>query len=175
MNDKLILVDEEDNTIGFEEKLNCHLGDGKRHRAFSVYILNNKNELLIQKRADDKLLWPGYWANSCCSHPRKGESRVDAAKRRLIEELGFTCDVKMLFKYKYQAKFKNVGSENEYNAVLFGIYNGEVKPNPSEVAEWKWVSLNWLKKDIINNKNKYAPWFLIALPNFFESLQEVKI
>jgi len=166
--DKLILVDEEENIIGYEDKWECHKGEGKRHKAFSIFIFNDKGELLIHKRSDEKPLWHGYWANSCCSHPRKGEGRIEAAERRLIEELGFTCKVKLLFKYKYQAKFGNIGSENEYNAVLVGHYNGEVKANPDEVAELKWASLDWLKKDMEDNKEIYAPWFLIGFQKYLE-------
>lgn len=167
MNNQLILVDSRDNILGYDTKENCHKGEGKTHRAYSIFIINKKDQLLIQKRSKQKLLWNGYWANSCCSHPRKGEDRIKSGERRLTEELGFTTKLKLLFKYKYHAKYKNIGSENEFNAVLVGIYNDEkITPNPEEIEEYKWVDLKWLQKDMKKNHKIYAPWFLIAFKKF---------
>ena len=159
----LILVDEEDNEIGYEEKVACHLGEGKLHRAFSIFIFNDKNELLIQKRSDKKMLWGGFWTNSCCSHPRKGESLEEATHRRLKEELGFDCKLKQIFKFPYHAKFRDIGSEREIDHVFVGRYSGVVNPNPEEVSDWKWISIEDLKRDVEENSDKYTPWFKIAL------------
>jgi isopentenyl-diphosphate delta-isomerase len=168
----LVLVDRKDNVLGYEEKIKCHLGTGLTHRAFSIFIFNNKNEILIQKRAKGKMLWPGFWANTCCSHPRKDESYKKATKRRLKEEMGIDVNLKLVFKFYYQAKYKNIGSENELCAVLVGKYNGdEINSNPEEVEEWKWISVKELKKDIKQNPNIYAPWFKIEMrktPDFID-------
>ena len=122
MEDTLILVDENDKEIGYLPKEKCHDGNGKLHRAFSMYVFNG-NKLLIQKRSNKKRLWPGFWSNSCCSHPRKGEDIFDAVKRRLKEELGIECEPKLLFKFVYNASYEGEGSENEYLYVFSGDYN----------------------------------------------------
>ncbi len=159
----LILVDKNDNEIGYEEKVKCHLNEGKLHRAFSIFVFNDKDELLLQKRNKEKMLWGEYWTNTCCSHPRKGESLEEATHRRLIEELGFDTELKEIFKFLYQAKFKDVGSEREMDHVFVGRYNGEVKSNPEEVADWKWISIEKLKEDMKQNPAHYTPWFKISL------------
>ena len=161
--DKLILVDEQDNQIGFGEKIKCHQGAGKRHRAFSVFIFDKTGRLLIQKRANEKMLWPGYWANSCCSHPRQNEIVQKAAVRRLREELGLKSDLRFVFKFRYAAKFKKIGSEREYCHVLAGRYQGKAKPNPEEIAECKFIDYYQLQKDIKKNSKIYSPWFKIEL------------
>ncbi len=167
MNDKLILVDSRDNILGHETKENCHKGKGKTHRAYSIFIINKKDQLLIQKRSKQKLLWPEYWANSCCSHPREGEDRITSGERRLTEELGFTTKLKLLLKYKYQAKYKDVGSENELNVIIMGVYNDEtIKANPEEIEEYKWIGLKELEEDMKKNHKNYAPWFLIGFKKF---------
>jgi isopentenyl-diphosphate Delta-isomerase len=169
MQDKVILVDENDNVLGYEDKIKAHLGEGKLHRAFSIFIFNNKGELLIQKRASNKMLWPGFWANTCCSHPRKGESYSQAAQRRLKEEMGIRTKPSLMFKFQYQVKYKNIGSENELCAVLKGQYQGDaIKVDPKEVANWKWVKINDLKKDMQSNPQKYAPWFKIEITRIKE-------
>jgi isopentenyl-diphosphate delta-isomerase len=162
----LILVNEKDEAVGFATKEECHKGKGILHRAFSVYIFNDKSELLIQQRSKEKLLWPGFWSNSCCSHPRAGEDYEKAGERRLKEELGFSCPLKLLNKFQYQAQYKDIGSENEVCAVLVGHYQGKVEPAPEEAADFKWISLAELKKDIVKNPDRYTPWFKIALKFF---------
>ena len=121
---KLLLVNKKDEVIGFETKEKCHAGKGILHRAFSVYLFNNKGQLLIQQRSKFKKLWPLYWANTCCSHPRKNEGYVGAGERRLKEELGIISPLKMVGKFQYQVRYKNIGSENELCAILIGEYNG---------------------------------------------------
>jgi len=165
---KLILVNKKDKVVGFETKEKCHQGKGILHRAFSIYLFNNKGQLLIQQRSKFKKLWPLYWANTCCSHPRQDESYVKAGERRLKEELGFSCFLKMVDKFQYQAKYKNVGSENEMCAVLVGEYDGKVKANPKEIAAWKWVDVGKLKEDFKKNPGRYTPWLKIGLKRYLK-------
>ncbi len=155
----LILVDQEDRPIGYEDKLSCHLGSGKLHRAFSIFIFNDRKQLLLQKRSSQKMLWPLYWSNSCCSHPRKGESYEVATRRRLKEELGLETDLKFLFKFQYQAQFGEVGSENELCSVYIGKSNGPVTVNENEIAEWKFVDVKELERDMEEHPENYTPWF----------------
>lgn len=154
---KLLVVNKNDKIIGTETKEKCHRGKGILHRAFSIFVFN-KNQLLIQRRSKFKLLWPLFWSNSCCSHPRKGENSQDAAQRRLKKELGFTCPLKLVGSFQYQAQYKNIGSENELCSVFIGEYNGKITPNPKEVASWKWIDIKKLQKDIQKSSQKYTPW-----------------
>lgn len=165
--EKVILVDTKDTPIGWKEKIAAHRGKGMLHRAFSVLVFNRKGELLIQKRSKEKMLWPGYWSNTCCSHPRKGEEIMKAARRRLKEELGFTCDLTFITKFRYTARYKHIGSEREVCSILVGKYNGSIKPNPKEVQEIKWISLPALKMDIKRNPRQYTPWFKIELRKLY--------
>ncbi len=160
---QIVLIDKRDKVSGYGNKEKCHQGKGVLHRAFIVFVFNNKGELLIQKRSKFKKLWPLFWDDSCSSHPQKGETYSKAVKRRLEEEFGFSCRPKFLDKFLYQARYKKVGSENEICTVLTGKYNGKIKPNKKEVADWKWANLKELKKDIIKNPNKYTPWFKIGI------------
>jgi isopentenyl-diphosphate delta-isomerase len=163
----LILVDENDNVVGYEEKENGHKGELPLHRAFSVLIFNNEGKMLIQKRSSEKKTWPGFWTNACCSSPRKGEEVVEAAKRRLREELGFDCDLKFLFKFRYKARFDDAWGENEIDHVLEGYYDGGIDFDKDEIAELKFIGLDELKKDANNNPEKYTPWFLIILRRLY--------
>lgn len=165
--ENIILVDEQDNEVGLEEKIKCHLQQGILHRAFSVFIFNSKNELLLQKRSSKKMLWPLYWTNTCCSHQKHGEDFQTAGRRRLKEELGFDCLLKFLGKFQYQANYNNIGSENELCYVLSGKYNGQVKVDKNEIAEYKWIDFEELKKDVKKNPDKYTPWFKLELKKFF--------
>lgn len=169
--DELILVGEGDNEIGSEEKIKCHLGGGILHRAFSVFVFNNKKELLLQQRGKEKLLWPLYWSNTCCSHPRRGENYIVAAERRLKEEMGFSCSLEFIGKFQYQAPYKDIGSENELCAVLIGAYNGRVTTNPKEVESWQWIGFKNLLSDVNKNPDKYTPWFKIELEKFSEAFK----
>ena len=165
---RLLIVNKKDEVIGFETKKRCHEGKGIFHRAFSIYLFNGEGQLLIQQRSKFKKLWPLYWANTCCSHPRKGESYVEAGERRLKEELGFTCFLKMVDKFQYQAKYKDVGSENEMCAILVGQYTGDIKLNHKEVANWKWVDIYKLKEEFEKNPDKYTPWLKIGLRKYLK-------
>lgn len=171
---KLVRVNENDEEIGFENKLKCHLGKGILHRAFTILIFNLKNQLLIQKRSRNKLLWPLTWETSCSSHPLRNESYITAAKKKLKKELGFSCKLKILGKFKYQARYKNIGSENEICTLLMGRYSGKAKPSPKEIAELRWISIKELKKDLVKNPERYTPWLKIALKTYYENYEKRK-
>mgnify|MGYP001578963936 CR=1 FL=1 len=170
MPNTLILVDKMDNEIGYDEKEKCHKGDLKLHRSFSVFIFNSDGKLLIQKRSRSKNTWPGFWSNTCCSHPYKGESAEAAARRRLKEELGFSCPLNFLFKFEYEAKYNSVWGEHEMDWVFSGYYDGNIKPNKDEIEEIKFVDVNWLKKDIKANPGKYTPWLKICFENVLDRI-----
>lgn len=168
--DYVILVDEKDNAIGLEDKLIAHSHPARLHRAFSIFILNDRGQLLLQKRSKQKKTWPGFWSNSCCSHPWPEEPIPLCAKRRLVEELGFTCDLKFLFKFQYEAPFNGDWGEHEIDHVFLGYYNGLVQPNPMEVEDFRFLDLDKLRIDVEENANKYTPWFKICLGRFTEYL-----
>ncbi len=156
--EKVILVDQDDNKIGLMEKLEAHK-KGVLHRAFSVFIFNDDNELLLQRRALDKYHSGGLWTNTCCSHPRDGEDLIDAGMRRLLEEMKFTCDIAPVFSFIYKAKLDNELTEHEFDHVLIGRYNSSPNPNPNEVCDWKFVDLSVLEQDLIDFPEKYTIWF----------------
>ena len=161
----VILVNKEDKPIGTMGKQSAHR-QGVLHRAFSVFILNDKKELMIQKRALSKYHSPGLWANTCCSHQRIGESTEAAAIRRLREEMGFECKVEKKFTFIYKADLGLGMKEHELDHVLVGHYNREPKINTDEVADWKWVNLGDLEKDIAQRPQKYTIWFKIIFNQF---------
>ncbi len=158
----LILVDSSDKEIGYEEKEKCH-SPPKLHRAFSVFILNSSNEMLITQRSSAKKTWPLFWSNACCSHPGKGESCEAAAKRRVKEELGIECEPRFLFKFEYSAKYDNKWGEHELDWVFIGKHNGPIKPDKNEISGWKFVGVQELKEDVKKSPGKYTPWFTMAL------------
>jgi isopentenyl-diphosphate delta-isomerase len=155
----LIVVDENDTIIDYKSKLDCHQGDGIRHRAFSIFIFNDSGEVIMQKRSDQKLLWPLYWSNSCCSHPRKGESLDTAIHRRLEEELGFDTELTYLYTFQYQAKFKEIGAENELCAVYMGKSDAPVQVNENEIAEWRYIDHEDLIREVTDHPENFTPWF----------------
>ncbi|WP_271393547.1 isopentenyl-diphosphate Delta-isomerase [Aequorivita sinensis] len=167
--EKVILVDENDQKIGLMPKMEAH-EKGLLHRAFSVFVFNSKNELMLQQRALHKYHTPGLWANTCCSHQRDGESSIDAGKRRLSEEMGFTTDLKETTTFIYKAPFDNGLTEHELDHILIGKYEGEPNINPDEVADWKWVSLEEVKNDIQANPDIYTAWFKIIFDKFYQHL-----
>ena len=160
----LILVDSDDNILNYEKKWECHQGAGQLHRAFSIFIFNDNNELLLQQRSEQKLLWPLVWANSCCSHPRKGEAYEESIYRRLREELNLKAELKFLFKFEYQARYKDVGSENELCSVYAGRSNDFASPNRNEVAALRYVSAEALDAALDadqardDGEEEYSPW-----------------
>lgn len=158
------LVDEKGDTVGLKEKFETHKNPVPLHRAISVVIYSpDKSKMLIQKRADNKVTWPKFWANATCTHPFEGESYKDAAERRLKEEMGFTVPLKEIFRFVYEAKYDETWGEHEYDVVFEGIYDGEVLPNPEEVSDYKWVEIKKLKKDVKNNPGIYTPWFKLIM------------
>ena len=160
--DFVILVDKNNRKIGVEEKIKAHK-EGKLHRAFSIFIFNSKKELLIQQRAKNKYHSEKLWSNSVCSHPRPNETYLQATHRRLKEEMGFDCKLKKLFCFIYNTGFHDGLTENEYDCVFVGKFDGKPKPNKKEIMGYKWISLKELKQDILKNPNKYSVWLRIAL------------
>ena len=160
--EEVILIDDKDNVIGQCEKSEAHQKNLK-HRAFSVFVFNDKKELLLQKRAAEKYHSAGLWTNTCCGHPRPGESTQNAAERRLMEEMGFKCDLKYVFEFSYQVDFENGLHENELDHVYSGTFNGKPVLNPAEADDWKFAALDFLKKDIAENPLLYTEWFKIAM------------
>ena len=160
--DALILVDEADRSLGFLSKTLCHEGRGVLHRAFSLLIFNERGDLLIQQRAAGKRLWPMYWSNSCCSHPRGDESMETATQRRLYEELGIRCPLQFLFKFQYQAQFDATGAENELCSVFVGRCREPIRANSDEILDWRWISPEALQRQIAaEGGRKFTPWFML--------------
>ena len=155
--EKVILVDKKDEKVGIEEKIKAHQ-EGKLHRSFSIFIFNSKGELLIQQRAKSKYHSPLLWSNTCCSHPRPNEKLIEAAKRRLKEEMGVETDLKEIFSFIYRAKSRE-WIEHEFDHVFLGKFDGNPKPNKKEVEDFKWINLPDLKKDIKEHPRKYTFWF----------------
>jgi len=154
----LILVDSEDQPIGELDKAACHNDEGTLHRAFSLFVLNSKGQILLQKRAKNKRLWGGYWSNSCCSHPRAGESIADAVLRRSEQELGLAVDAKFVYKFEYSAKFGEAGSERELCSVYVAQTSDEPVFNTEEISACRWVSPAKLAKALVDNADHYTPW-----------------
>lgn len=164
MEEYVVLVDEDDNMVGTAEKIDAHRNP-KLHRAFSIFIANNNGELLIQKRAWEKYHNPGMWANTCCGHPRPGESLEAAAHRRLMEEMGFDTGMVKVFSFIYNTEFENGLTEMEYDHVFVGKWDGIPEKNPAEVADYKWIAKEDLAEDIRKNPEIYTAWFKIAWEN----------
>jgi isopentenyl-diphosphate Delta-isomerase len=159
---RVILVDEKDNQTGTEEKLAAHR-KGLLHRAFSIFVYNTKGEMLIQKRAMGKYHSGGLWSNTCCSHPRPGEKLDEAIHRRLIEEMGFDCELSEKFSFIYKVAFLNNMNEHEYLHVFSGVSDAAPIASPEEASEYKWINKDELKKDVTENPDAYTYWFKIAL------------
>lgn len=158
--DLLILVDHNDQPVGYLDKESCHNGDGVLHRAFSVFLFDEQGRLLLQQRAAGKRLWGGFWSNTCCSHPRQGEETLAAAHRRLQEELGLDADqLEYIFKFAYQANFGAAGSEHELCYVYLGRLQGEPVVNADEIAAIRYISAEELSADLERSPETYTPWF----------------
>jgi len=157
--ERLILVDAQDNIVGHLDKLSCHNGVGVLHRAFSLFIFNPRGELLMQQRASNKRLWPLYWSNSCCSHPRERETMDVAVARRCAQELGFTTALTYMYKFEYSAQFDQQGSERELCSVYVGQYDGEPSVNPTEIAAWRWIAPTKLDEELATSPANFTPWF----------------
>ena len=158
--EQLILVNLDDQELGSNTKEACHNGDGILHRAFSVFIFNQNGDLLLQQRSGEKRLWPLYWSNSCCSHPRVGEKVDTATLRRLNQELGVTSNnLQYLYKFHYQATFGPQGSEHELCSVYIGSTSDEVVANTNEVADWRFISAADLNQELKDSPDSFTPWF----------------
>jgi len=163
MKDFVVLVDQKDNAIGTMEKLEAHQ-KGLLHRAFSVFIFNDKGELLIQRRALDKYHSPGLWTNSCCSHPKPKESLLDAAHRRLEEEMGMKCpNLQPVNSFIYKTDFDNGLIENEYDHIVLGTTNALPRINPDEVHEYAYLSIEEIKERIAKAPDTFTYWFKLAI------------
>lgn len=160
MNEEVILVDENDHEIGLMDKLEAH-EKGLLHRAFSIFIFNDKNELLMQKRAMGKYHSASLWSNTCCSHPKMGDSIEIACEIRLMEEMGFITELKFFKSFIYKASLGNGLHEHEFDHVYIGRFNGSPVPNSAEVARWRYVDLNELEKDLVANPTHYTAWLKI--------------
>jgi isopentenyl-diphosphate Delta-isomerase len=156
--ERLILVDDADCEIGYASKAEAHAGHGILHRAFSLFVFNPAGELLLQQRGAGKPLWPGYWANSCCSHPRVGEDMDTATQRRLREELGFTCPLDFVYKFRYHAEYGDAGSEFELCSVYVGMSDAPVRVNATEIAAWRYVRPEALDREIAETPEHFTPW-----------------
>ena len=162
----VILVDKDDNELGLMEKLEVHQ-KGLLHRAFSVFLLNDSNQLLLQKRALDKYHSPGLWTNTCCSHPRKNEKTIVAAHRRLFEEMGIKSELKLFTSFIYKAEFDNGLIEHEFDHVIVGSFVGNPVINQLEVCDWKWEDLDLLKENLKTYPDDYTEWFKIIFLKFY--------
>jgi len=165
--DHVILVNERDEWVGSMEKIAAHQA-GKLHRAFSVFVLNDQNEMLVQQRADGKYHSGGLWSNACCSHPRPGESTLTAAHRRLKQELGFDCELRALFHLRYSLGVGNGLVENEYDHIFIGTYSKPVVPDSEEVKAYNYISLSQLADWMAKEPDSFTGWFKLAMPQFLE-------
>lgn len=165
----VILVDENDNQIGLMPKMEAH-EKAVLHRAFSVFVFNGKNELMLQQRALHKYHSPGLWTNTCCSHQRDGETNLEAGKRRLFEEMGFVTDLKETTSFIYKAPFENGLTEHEFDHILVGNYENDPLINKDEVASWKWVDLDLVKQNIEKSPELYTAWFKIIFEKYYQTL-----
>ncbi|KFF05171.1 isopentenyl-diphosphate Delta-isomerase [Flavobacterium reichenbachii] len=172
--ENVILVNQKDEQIGLMPKLEAH-EKAVLHRAFSVFILNNKNEIMLQQRAHQKYHSPLLWTNTCCSHQREGETNIEAGSRRLFEEMGFQTDLKELFHFIYKAPFDNGLTEHELDHVMIGYYNDNPEINIEEVEDWKWMKIEDIKTDIQEQPQIYTVWFKIIFDEFYHYLEDHKL
>jgi len=157
----LILVDENDRVLGHDTKAACHVGEGKLHRAISVFLFNGRGECLLQQRSASKQLWPMVWSNSCCSHPRRDEETADAAARRVREELGVDVPLQFLFKFLYHARYEDSGSERELCSVFIGRCDEPVTVNVNEIRAIESIHVHALDRDLAERPERYTPWMKI--------------
>lgn len=167
--EKVVLVNEQDEAVGVEDKTRAHLL-GVLHRAFSVFVINATGQLLLQKRALAKYHSRGLWSNTCCGHPRPDESVEKASRRRLREEMGFDSDLSEIFHFVYRADLEDGFIENEYDHVLVGSFDGVPKPDPAEIAEWRWVDMATLSVDLKEHPESYTYWFRISFDRFLRAV-----
>ena len=171
--ERVVLVDTDDQEVGTMSKSRAHL-EGRLHRAFSIFIFNSQGRLLLQRRAEGKYHSAGLWTNSCCSHPRPGESIAHAAARRLKEELGFSCDLSPEFTFTYRAEVGDGLVEHEFDHVFFGSYDGPVLPDASEVCEVRWMRMNDLADDLRTSGGQYTAWLKLCWPRVRERFMALR-
>jgi len=163
-NKKIVLVDEKDSVLGFKEKFETHKIPVPLHRAISIVVFDkSRTKMLITRRATSKPTWGGFWSNAVCTHPYPEETYRSAAERRLTEELGVKTRLKDVFSFIYEAKMDETWGERELDHTFIGHYNGELKPDPNEIMDHRWVAIGKLKRDLEKNPDKYTPWFGIIL------------
>jgi isopentenyl-diphosphate delta-isomerase len=168
---QVILVDENDQPLGTEDKLMAHQNGGRLHRAFSIFVFNSAGQMLLQRRSRHKYHFGGLWTNACCSHPRPGESLEQGARTRLNNEFGFEVPLKESFSFTYRATDAASGlTEHEFDHVLIGRFDGQPRPNPDEIDEWKWVTPNHLREDVQRHPQDYTPWFQLCLEQVLRRL-----
>ena len=172
--ENVILVNQNDEQIGLMPKLEAH-EKAILHRAFSVFVLNSKNEIMLQQRASQKYHSPLLWTNTCCSHQREGESNIGAGSRRLFEEMGFNTELKELFHFIYKAPVDNGLTEHDLDHVMIGYCNEDPKINPEEVEDWKWMKIEDVKIDMGNQPQLYTVWFKIIFDEFYHFLEGHKL
>ena len=170
MEEQVILVNTNDQPIGLMPKMEAH-EKGILHRAFSVFILNDKGELMLQQRALHKYHSPGLWTNTCCSHQRDGETNIAAGKRRLQEEMGFVTDLRGVTSFIYKAPFNNGLTEHELDHIMIGKFNDTPNINPEEVADWRWMPVDAVRENIQNQPENYTAWFIIIFEKFYEQIK----
>jgi isopentenyl-diphosphate delta-isomerase len=161
--ERVILVDKDDNETGTEEKLKAHEGGGRLHRAFSIFIFDSRGRMLLQRRAAGKYHCAGLWTNACCSHPKPGEKTADAAHRKLKQEMGFDVPLREIFSFIYRAPFENGLTEHELDHVLVGKFDGNPSINREEAGAFEWADMKKLMADVKKNPSKYTPWFRMVL------------
>lgn len=169
----VVLVNEKDEQIGLMPKMEAH-EKAKLHRAFSVFVYNDKGEMMLQQRALCKYHSPGLWTNTCCSHQRDGEDNIAAGKRRLMEEMGFSTELKETISFVYKAPFDNGLTEHEFDHILVGDYEGEPNINPEEVADWKWSGVEEVKKEISENPALFTEWFKVIFKEHYKVVSSVQ-
>lgn len=162
--ESLIVVDHDDNVLGFEAKNTCHAGEGILHRAFSIFVFDHAGRVLIQQRAANKPLWPNYWANACCSHPRSGERDAEAADRRVREELGISPPLQFLYKFRYHARYGDAGSEHELCSIYAAVSTAPIAVNTTEIAATRLIEPDRLDAELQQQPESYAPWIKLEWP-----------
>ncbi|MFO7787601.1 MAG: isopentenyl-diphosphate Delta-isomerase [Halospina sp.] len=162
--ERLILVDENNQVLGYDSKVACHQGKGQLHRAFSLFVFNRNNELLLQQRSAHKPLWPRYWSNSCCSHPRRGEGEPESVERRVREELAITVQPAFLYRFSYYAPFGEAGAERELCSVYIARSDAHVEVNENEVADWCYITPEAMDRELAETPERYTPWLRLEWP-----------
>lgn len=169
----VVLVDNTDKELGVMEKMRAHR-DAVLHRAFSIFVFNDRGELMLQQRAMHKYHSPGLWTNTCCSHPRQGESLHTATHRRLQEEMGFDCELEKAFDFQYKSDVGQGLTEHEFDHVFIGEWSGKPQINPDEVASWKYMKMEDVEKDMLKHPENYTVWFRIAFEEVYKHLKQKK-